>query len=191
MTFCVSKCAEIVTLPGGDFITIEKRPIEKDFCFGYSDSARDTEDYDRAQRMAHHAATHEEYFINENMEYYRDKLDALRGEGEHARDSWGYVIPLLRTSYINQPENSPLKTLELARLAVVLDALGGSGDLAAIKGTTIQIQGNPYRVCTDEERKLIIAGYERVANAHEKRIKTYLKRYGLTKVRTWSYWRDE
>ncbi len=43
------------------------------------------------------------------------------------------------------------------------------------------------RLATDEERELILAAYERVKASFEKRLKTYLKRYGLSKVRSWSY----
>jgi hypothetical protein len=36
-----------------------------------------------------------------------------------------------------------------------------------------------YRICFEEQMKFC------------KRLRTYLKRYGLSKVRTWTYWADE
>ena len=53
------KANHIVELENGDIVVIEKPTIKKDFCFGYSDSRYDTEDYDRANEMAAHARTSE------------------------------------------------------------------------------------------------------------------------------------
>ena len=50
--YCAKKIDQLVPLDNGMFIEIEKQSIKKDFCFGYSDSPYDTEDYDRANRMA-------------------------------------------------------------------------------------------------------------------------------------------
>ena len=43
---------------------------------------------------------------------------------------------------------------------------------------------------TKEDRDAIRAGYEIVKEAFEKRINAYLKRYGLSKVHSWTYWVD-
>lgn len=188
VSFCMNKVAELVELPNGDFITIEKKSIEKHFCFGYSDSAYDTEDYDRANRMAHHAATSEEYFFDENMKDFRGTLkdldDVMNGNSN-------YML-LLRTAYYGQSENSPLKSLQFVRVGEILEALGGSAYLEQLPGTTVTMgDGRPAYICTGEDLAAIRAGYERAMTSHEKKVRQYLKRYGLSKVETWSYWRDE
>jgi len=43
---------------------------------------------------------------------------------------------------------------------------------------------------SEEDRERILEGYQRVRAAFEKRLNAYLKRYGLSKVRSWTYWRD-
>ena len=43
---------------------------------------------------------------------------------------------------------------------------------------------------TDEERKEIIKATEWRKAQFEKRLKAYLKRYGTSKLHTWTYWRD-
>ena len=43
---------------------------------------------------------------------------------------------------------------------------------------------------TKEERQELVKGYEEVRKAFIKRLNTYLKRYGLSKVRTWTYLSD-
>lgn len=41
---------------------------------------------------------------------------------------------------------------------------------------------------TTSEKKLLIAMYEEEKAKFEKRLHTYLKRYGLSKVHSWTYW---
>ena len=43
---------------------------------------------------------------------------------------------------------------------------------------------------TEQERAQALETVQHVRAAFEKRLQTYLKRYGLSKVRTWTYWRD-
>lgn len=47
-----------------------------------------------------------------------------------------------------------------------------------------------YKLCTDEERAQILAGLKFGRAAMEKRLDAYLKRYGVSKIHTWTYWAD-
>ncbi len=47
-----------------------------------------------------------------------------------------------------------------------------------------------YHRITDEERKAIIDGLEYGLSELRKRLNTYLKRYGTSKIHTWTYWAD-
>lgn len=44
--------------------------------------------------------------------------------------------------------------------------------------------------CTDDEKKLILRGLKYGKALFEKRLKSYLKRYGVAKLHTWTYWAD-
>ena len=46
------------------------------------------------------------------------------------------------------------------------------------------------RNLTSEEKELIINGLEYGLKLFRKRLDTYLKRYGLSKLHTWTYWAD-
>lgn len=46
------------------------------------------------------------------------------------------------------------------------------------------------RIATETERSLYLAELARVRKAFRKRLDTYLKRYGVSKLHTWSYWAD-
>ena len=45
-------------------------------------------------------------------------------------------------------------------------------------------------LCTDEEKKLILKGLKFARECFEKRLDAYLKRYGVSKLHTWTYWAD-
>lgn len=47
-----------------------------------------------------------------------------------------------------------------------------------------------HTLLSEEDRVRILEGYKIVRARFEKRINTYLKRYGTSKLRTWSYWAD-
>jgi hypothetical protein len=42
----------------------------------------------------------------------------------------------------------------------------------------------------DEDRLAILEGLKREREKFDKRLQTYLKRYGTSKIRTWTYWAD-
>ena len=43
-------------------------------------------------------------------------------------------------------------------------------------------------LCNEDDKKLIIKAYEYGKECLEKRLNTYLKKYGTSKLHTWSYW---
>ena len=45
-----------------------------------------------------------------------------------------------------------------------------------------------WRQLTDEERKAVAAALRFVRDGFEKRLQAYLKRYGVSKIQTWTYW---
>lgn len=162
--YCVKKAGYIVELENGDIVAIEKPSIQKNFCFGYSDSRYDNEDYERAQNMADHARSNVDYFIEKNMEEINGEISLLEGEGS---PRWVYRIAV---PYSGQPRDSKLK--DLWRLDMWDER---SEKLPPLEGENLQ---------------RVIEGYKAVRADFEKRLQSYLKRYGLSKVRSWSYWQD-
>lgn len=47
-----------------------------------------------------------------------------------------------------------------------------------------------WKECTDDEKKLILKGLKFGRELFEKRLDAYLKRYGVSKIHTWTYWAD-
>ena len=158
---------EVVELRDGSLIAITTPSIETQFCFGYHDSRYDTKSYDEANNMARHAETHEDYFISENLAGINRTLEELK-----AAD--GNVF--IRKAYGNAPEDSKIKYLEIL----------GDHELYRFNEGLLPA----YSRLSQEDIDKIINGYEEVKVRFTKRLNTYLKRYGLSKVKSWSYWLD-
>lgn len=163
--FCVKEAGHIVELENGDIIPIKKPNIEKNFCFGYRDSRYDTVEYDRANAAADHAKKSVDYFLKENLKGINEKIAMLEGK-DADRIEFRIRIP-----YNGQPENSQLKTI---------DQYYRWDDRGQSK----------YQLLEGEDLQRVIEGYKIVKAAFEKRLASYLKRYGLSKVHSWSYWQD-
>lgn len=188
--YCVGKVAEVAELPNGDLITIDKEGIETRFCFGESGY-----DYDDAARMAAHARTSEDYFKAENMKNFNGWVEDLENAKKTLAGEWSngvsYVLVIGATAYTGQREDCRLRYISLERFTSVLDACGGSASLEELPGRAISLNGKKNcRVATVEEIEIILAAYKRARAAHEKKVDAYLKRYGLSKVNSWTYWRE-
>ncbi len=186
--FCTNKAAALAELPNGDLIPVEKHKIETDFCFGESGY-----DYDDAQRAAANARTNEGYFRRENMKHFTKWIDDLAEQEEmHGADPRlpRFVLLIAEKPYYGQPEASKLKGLTFARDGDILAALGGSAFVRDLPGQRVTVRGQNYRIPTRGELDAIRAVYEQAQEEHGKKIDRYLKRYGLSKVNSWTYWRD-
>ena len=168
--YCVSKVSDIVYLPTGIFV-INKPTIKTDFCFGYHDYTTEEgmngwDGYNGAQERADKAEKDTEYFIRENIS--RSNIDKWI---EALSDKYRPLY--LRTKYSRQTND--------CKLLDITDYWNSQRIPASPDG----------RPLTTEERALIIKGFESAKEKFVKRLNAYLKRYGLSKVNTWTYWIDE
>ena len=184
--FCVNQAAEMIELPGGGIITVDKQKIETRFCFGESGY-----DYEDAQRQADHARRSKDHFKRENMRSFRDWIESIKEQYQmhRAENPWlpNSILLIRPNKYRKQTD---ICDLEFRRATDILDALGGSARVSELPGTEIKLYGVEYKIPTRDELDLILFAYERAAAEHEKKIDRYLKRYGTIKVHAWTYWRD-
>lgn len=145
----------------GKLVPIEKTTIATRFCFGYSDYVPG--DFDDANRMAVHASSSEGYFIRKNHEaaVYARTIGKLNDKRYFAYAMPTYGNPESVYSICFQPR---WDTKDLPENAFIL---------------------------TDEEIQTYKRKLADACKLHHKKIIAYLKRYGLTKMESWSYWRDE
>ena len=155
----------IVEFSNGNIAEIEKPRIQKDFCFahGYNGITTDEEE-ERANKCVAIASSDEQYFYNENMKDLYKSVENL--EKAKQRDNLYQC-----QAYTGQSEDNKLRAY------------------------TCKDMYNENRL--KEEDKLspedidrIIEGYREVIKKFDKRLKTYLKKYGLSKVRAWSFLSD-
>ena len=182
INYCVDKVAAVATLPNGDIITVDKQSIETRFCFGESGY-----DFDEAAEAAQIARTSQDYFKRENMESFNkwveNLTDVLNGTGN-------YMLTIGEKAYIGQPDDCKLRFITFDRITDIIEACGGSAYLEELPGKELFVNGKHCRIATAEEIKIILDAYTEAAKAHEKKVDSYLKRYGTSKVHSWTYWRD-
>lgn len=171
------KEAQTVVKVAEYLLPIEKRKVEKRFCFGYSDCGQGPEYLD-AIRSADNARNNADYFKGQNLKWYREWLDDINGFNALA----------LATTY---SKSSPIRALTAFDWWEVLDAVGGEARMEDLKGTLVKINGREAYILTDADREIIREAYNQAMKAQEKKLDSYLKRYGTSKIHAWTYWLDD
>lgn len=166
LKYYMNKIGYIVELEDKNLYIIEKPRIKTEFCFGEHGY-----DYDDASKAAETAATSEKYFISVNMKNLEDEIKQVKKWPETNYDYTKkmYLLP-------HNEEYEGRKTM-YTRLLTDYD---GAKD----KDTA---QGRPV---SKKDRYAIIGGYQEVQKRFLTRLKTYLKKYGMSKIHTWTYWAD-
>ena len=145
-------------LPCGDYIPFDKHDIEKNFCFGYGYSAS----CDEAQELADKAKKDPEYFLSENLNKYDKEIaDCIDDE-----------MLLYLYKDIKRLQESP-----------VWSYMFYDNKLVAEQNLSYSV----YRLATDEERNIIETSLKLERAKFEKRLQSYLKKYGLSKLHVWTY----
>lgn len=160
-----------VELDDGDIAVINKPRIKKDFCFGYGMYGADlNNDQERADAVAQKVRESQEYFIKENLSEINQKIEMLMSSHHVA---YKYL------NYTGQQSGSKLKAYTVCHLCDGPEYTPG-------RWTNLK----DVERLTDEEINALIDGYGVVKGMFTKRLNTYLKRYGLTKLNVWTYLRD-
>lgn len=176
-SYCTNKVSTMAILPDGGIVPVDKQRLEKDFCFGESGY-----DMDDAIAAADHARTSQEYFLSQNMRSFNSWIADLKD----ARDENGrYKLLILDTHYIDQPADCKIRAIEFVKVSAVLEKTG-----PAFLKDLYGIEFGKGHLATIEEIDAIIEAYKEAAKDHEKKVLSYLKRYGTSKVHAWTYWRD-
>lgn len=168
--WCVNKTDVVVKIRDKYLFTVDKPSIETDFCFGHGMYGISTDEEERgAFRMAEYARTNEAYFIEENMKQITGRINALNDSR---------YIALIRGHYITK---SNIVDIEYFR-----DYYGTEGQLNGVIAQYHE-KGDIAFLMEDSDKAIIMQAYEEAKQHFEKRLKTYLKRYGLSKVHSWTY----
>lgn len=162
----------VYELTDGKLFAYERPRIETHFCFGYGYCATSTEEEEReADRMAEHAAKSEKYFMAQNLRGIDDLITLVQtGRPANAYDWEEYTVKLYPRQYHGFP---------VLNIWKVTAKKPGAPDFINDESNAVDL--------TENDRKLLVAALNTEREKLVKRLKTYLKRYGMSKVKTWSY----
>lgn len=164
----------ITELANGDIYAYKKPSIKKDFCFGYGIYGMcSKEEMNGAERMREKAENDKKYFIDKNLEDINQRISNLENVLYGKYEAYKYG------SYTGQPHGTKLKTY-----SVVSEWDNPEND----PGRWVKLID--VEKLTNDEIAELIKGWNVVKEMYIKRLNTYLKRYGLSKVNAWTYLRD-
>lgn len=168
----------IVELSNGKIICLEKPQIEKDFCFGYGlYGLSDDEGMERASKLVDKAETDMKYFKDANLCEINRRIERLQEILIHSDIYEVWTKPV----YYGQPDNSSLVGYRILEYS---DSPDRNADEPNGKGP------NGMERIYRADIECILDGLVENKTLFEKRLNTYLKRYGLSKVNAWTYLRD-
>ena len=157
--YCMKKADAIIELENNDIYIIEKPTIETSFCFGHGFcGVSTTDEQKRAENMADYAIKSEDYFLEINLQKLQAMIDGLKSDNNAVYKS---------RQYLGLSNDDNLKGIFFSRKWEKPD--------------------EKWIPLTDTERQTLITGYEEAIERFKKRLKTYLKRYGTTKLNVWTY----
>ena len=167
--FCQNEISNAVKMSDGRIVVVKKQKLEASFCFGYSTCGQGAE-YEEANEAAHVANTSEDYFRRQNLKEFDEKIALLKTDKE---ESWH------RDAYLSQSNYCGCGLVNIH-------------EVVGLRRRDFEDQRwGTYVEIPEADRQLIIAMYEEEKEKMSKRIDTYLKRYGLSKLHVWTYWQDE
>ena len=151
-------------LEGSYIYYIDKPHIETRFCFGHGQNGISTEEeYQDAKKSAEYAATRENYFINENLY----KLNKLINNIKNSH--YNFIFPKYSDEY----------NVNFVNVY--------SDDYMPHEGYFAYFAKTKIRDLTPKDKEQILASLEIEKAKFTKRLNTYLKKYGLSKINTWTY----
>ena len=174
----------VIKLNDNEYFAFHKPTIETNFCFGYGFCGRATdEEMKDAGQQAERARTSQERFINENLRKLNAEL-ALLNYQLLRLDSFDKA-----QEYYNENEKL-IRYADTMKVPVLYSCRDERPFELLLEYTDREnATTNKYikRIATKDDLQKIIDGYMQVRETFTKRLNTYLKRYGLSKLNVWTY----
>ena len=144
------------------YLIVDKPRIKTSFCFGFGwNGISSLEEDEIANDLANQARTDEDYFLEQNLQEINNKVEMLQGSLELDCDSYDRVV-------------------------LIKNGL----QYSIVQRKHAEYWGEEYVEASNEEVKRILDLYLSVRENFKRRLSTYLKKYGLTKINSWTYLRD-
>ena len=145
------------------YLIVDKPRIKTSFCFGSGwNGISSAEEDEIANDLASQARTDEDWFLEENLQEINKKIQILEESLELDCDSYDRVV-LIKN---------------------------GLNQYSVVRRKHAEYWSEEYVETSNEEVKEILDLYLSVRENFKRRLSTYLKKYGLTKINSWTYLRD-
>lgn len=145
------------------YLIVDKPRIKTSFCFGSGwNGISSAEEDEIANDLANQARTDEDWFLEENLQEINKKIQILEESLELDCDSYDRVV--LVKNGLNQ--------------------------YSVVRRKHAEYWSEEYVEASNEEVKEILDLYLSVRETFKRRLSTYLKKYSLTKINSWTYLRD-
>lgn len=167
-SYCLKTVSNCVRTSFGGLVIFEKPKIETNFCFGYHDSMTDTESYDAANDACENFG--EKQFLANNLADMQHALGLYEYSTKHEGPAVKQLYFAKRDSCSNIYKDLFLDEYDAKDKAWRFDGLTKA---------------------SEEDLQKCYAAQKQEYEKFEKRLKSYLKRYGTKKLHTWTYWADE
>ena len=200
--WATNKADKIIKLSGGRIVLLEKQKLETHFCYGYGFNGISTrEDIERAGAAASRMDDPQSgEFIRENLEKHNDLINSLnyvlayREYERNAAEIFKAGNKEAWREYLanNEPDGAKI---HYRGLEVIIKPESYYGEKPHNLNKYVlmdryNFQESHAEAATDEEIKLYIEALEEQRAELLKRCEAYLKRYGTSKLHTWTYLRD-
>lgn len=167
-SYCLKTVSNCVRTSFGGLVIFEKPKIETNFCFGYHDSITDTESYDTANDACENFG--EKQFLKKNLADMQHALGLYEYSAKHEGPAVKQLYFAKRDSCSNIYKDLFLDEYDAKDKAWRFDGLTKA---------------------TEEDFQKCYIAQKQEYEKFEKRLKSYLKRYGTKKLHKWTYWADE
>lgn len=164
----MSRIAYLVPICDGKYIISLSKPIlEKEFHFGYSDMGQGLSYEENNERMKNVRQNLAEHFKKENLSSVNNEIEMVEKiiEGKTWQKAYHFV------TYYSAPEDS------------IIHQIGYDTQY----GRTFNGKSYDFDI---RDLKLFLIGLKYLKEYTEKKIDTYLKKYGTSKLHVSSYWID-
>ena len=167
-----AKCYEYALKFDNNFLCSKNPSIQTSFCFGYGQTGISTqEDYEGARSQERNMEKNQQAFINANLEDLNKSVEKIK-------------------TYIKQWIDKEEKCFS-SRYNKIFICKNSYNYLAYLAWSwdydNIRNKDDIIKEATKEDLLLLIEVYKQQIENFKKRLNTYLKRYGLSKLTTWTY----
>lgn len=155
-----------------NFLCFEKPSIKTRFCFGYGQNGISTQrDFEGALKQERRINEEEEVFINANLKDLNRDIEDIQ--------------TLIDVFFDNKPACYGCAYNKIFICQNSCDHLAYL--LWSFNNESMNASTKVIREATKEDLLLILEVYKQQKENFKKRLNTYLKRYGLSKLTTWTY----